>query len=189
MENNTNNENSLNEMTIKMSEREIKDLKRFWEDLEWYERESSINNAFETAEKASKPIIRSAIIPEDLKKRCETAIENLNTLKVLNDKEKPSKISLRILEVRTKIGLTTYEEKKDTSPNLRMCLVAIHNLSNNDRARLDKYLGIENIVKQARAHSHSYGETYLALFSEPSYTSLTMFFAFSNYIKKYGHFQ
>jgi hypothetical protein len=77
MRNNTNNENSLNEYTIKMSEREIKDLKHFWEDIEWHEREFAINNAIATAEIASKPIVQRAAIPEDLKKDARQPLKTL----------------------------------------------------------------------------------------------------------------
>ena len=189
MNENTNNENSLNEMSMKICENEIRDLKRFWRDLEWYERESVIIDTIESAELVPMPIIRDTEIPEDLKIRSSAAIENLNTLKALNDNEKPSNILLKIKSIRTKLGLLSDEEKEDTGPNLRMCIAAISHLSNNDKARLDKYLGIQDIVKNGRAHSYSYQEIYYILFSEPFYTSSAMFIVFSKYIGNHVHFQ
>jgi hypothetical protein len=181
-------ENSLNKMMINSSESEIKDIKRFWGDLEWYEREYLINTAIGNAESSIKPIF-SAKIPNDIKKRYETAVENLNKLKALNDKEKPSKISLKILKFKAKIDLISQGVKNNTGPNLRECIAAISNLSDKERAKLDKDLDIEDIVKQGRAHSKSYEEIYETLFLEPNYTSQTKFIMLSKHIEKRFHFK
>jgi hypothetical protein len=183
------NNYTINEMMLKRGESEIKDLKRFWGDLEWYERENLLNNAIEDAESSQKPIIRSAIIPKDVKKRYETAIENLNKLKTLNEKEKPSKTSLKISKIKDKINLITQGVKNDTGPNLRMCIATVSSLSDNEQDKLDKYLGLEDIVKQGRAHSMSHVEIYARLFEELNYTSQTMFVVFSKYIGKHRRFK
>ena len=124
-----NNINSFLSFSIEKSETEIRDLKRFWDDLSWWERDESMSAA-----SILDPIMISNV-PNDLKKRSNKILEEIKKLDILNTKARPSKLRLML-------RLVPYEGQK---PNFRICLSKIWALSIDNLVNLGKYLGIEEI--------------------------------------------
>ena len=72
--------------SIERGEAEIRDLKRFWDDLSWGERADSMDFAlnFSTINPGS-----FAEAPDNLKKRSDKVLEEVKKLDALNAKESP----------------------------------------------------------------------------------------------------
>lgn len=159
-----NNINSFLSFSIEKSETEIRDLKRFWDDLSWWERDESMNAA-----STLDPIMISNV-PDDLKKRSNKILEEIKKLDILNTKARPSKLRLML-------RLVPYEGQK---PNFRICLSKIWALSIDDLVNLGKYLGIEEI-ESLREHPNDLYKLYWDIGDN---RTLAIFFAFRNYLGK-----
>ena len=149
---------------IEKSESEIQDLKRFWDDLSWWERDESMKAA----------LIGSKLFtetPEDLKKRSDIIIEEIKKLSVLNDKARPSKLRLML-------RLVPYERSK---PNFNICIHKIMALSNTDLVNLGKYLDIEGI-ESLRERT---GDLYELYWDIGANRTQAIFYAFRNYIGRH----
>ena len=103
---------NVNSFLIERSEAEIIDLKRFWDDLSWWERADSMDSAL-TFSTTDPRLLAEA--PDDLKKRSDKVLEEVKKLDVLNAKERPSKLRLmpRLLP------------DEGQKPNLRICMSEI----------------------------------------------------------------
>ncbi|MDO8725054.1 MAG: hypothetical protein Q7J35_03180 [Candidatus Methanoperedens sp.] len=159
--------NNLKSLLIGNSEAEIKDLKRFWADLSWWERDESMEAAL------SFSTIDSRLFPEgfdDLKKRSDKVQEEIKRLKIMNAKVTPSKL-------RRKLHLVPYEGQK---PNLRTCLFKIFALSGDDLNNLNKYLGIEETFREWT------DDLYKLYYDVGANRTLAIFFAFRNYLGKHS---
>lgn len=159
-----NNINSFLSFSIEKSEAEIRDLKRFWEDLSWWERDDSMSAA-----STLDPIMLSNV-PDDLKKRRDKILEEIKKLDILNAKARPSKLRLML-------RLVPYEGHK---LNFRICLSKIWALSIDELLNLGKYLGIEEI-ELLREHPNDLYKLYWDIGAN---RTLAIFFAFRNYLGK-----
>jgi len=161
------NMSNVNSFLIEMSEAEIRDLKRFWDDLSWWERAESMNSALNFS------TISPRLLPEtsdDLKIRSDKVLEEVKKLDVLNAKERPSKLRLML-------RLVPDEGQK---PNFRMCMSKIWALSKDDLVNLGKYLGIEEI-ESLRERTNDLYKLYWDIGAN---RTLAMFYAFRNYLGK-----
>lgn len=159
-----NNINSLLTFTIEKSEAEIRDLKRFWDDLSWWERDDSMDAAL-------IPHGLPAQIPDDMKKRSDIILEEVKKLDILNANARPSKLRLML-------RLVPYEGKK---PNFRTCISKFYALSIDDLVNLGKYLGIEEEVESLRKHP---SDLYKLFWDIGDNRTLAIFYAFRNYLGK-----
>lgn len=116
---------------IEKSEAEVIDLKRFWDDLSWWERDESMDCAFNFL--TINP--RFPAEAPDLKKLSDKVLDELKKLDVSNAKARPSKLRLML-------HLVPDEGQK---PNFRTCISIIWALSNDGLVNLGKYLDIEEI--------------------------------------------
>lgn len=158
---------NVNSSSIEMSEAEIRDLKRFWNDLSWWERADSMNFALKFLTIDPRLLAEA---PDDLKKRSEKVREEVEKLDVLNAKERPSKL-------RLKLRLVPYGGQK---PNFRICMSKIWALSKDDHVNLCKYLGIEEI-ETLRERTNDLYKLYWDIGAN---RTLAIFYAFRNYLGK-----
>lgn len=125
--------NDIIDISIKHGEEEIRDLKIFWDDLSWQERDNSIQFAFNFLKNDS-------IIPKErslnLQKHIDAIVEEANRLDSLNAKEKPSKL----LRLKQKLG-----SNKDHKLIFNKISHIIMNLTEDELINLGKYFGIENV--------------------------------------------
>ena len=161
------NVNSLLSFLIERSEAEIRDLKRFWDDLSWWERDNSMDAALEFLTIDPRLLAET---PDDLKKRSDKILEEVKKLDVLNAKERPSKL-------RLKLRLVPYEGQK---PNFRICMSKIGALSKDDHVNLCKYLGVEEI-ESLRERTNDLYKLYWDIGAN---RTLAIFYAFRNYLGK-----
>jgi hypothetical protein len=159
---------NVNSFLIEMYEAEIRDLKRFWNDLSWWERANSMDSLnFSTI---NHRLLAEA--PDDLKKRIEKVLEEVKKLEVLNAKVRPSKL-------RRMLRLVPDEGQK---PNFRICLSKIGALSEDDHVNLCKYLGIEEIESLRERTNDRY--LYELYWDIGANRTLAIFYAFRNYLGK-----
>ena len=156
--------NNSNSYLIEKSGAEIQDLKRFWGDLSWWERDESMRYAASNLD-----VIMLSKVPDDLKKR-DKILEEIKKLDISNAKARPSKL-------RSKLRLVPHEGQK---PNFSICLSKIYALSIDDLVNLGKYLGIGDI-ESFREHPNDLRKLYLDIGA--NHTS-AIFFAFRNYLGK-----
>lgn len=161
------NVNSLLSFLIERSEAEIRDLKRFWDDLSWWERDKSMDAALEFLTIDPRLLAET---PDDLKKRSDKVLEEVKKLDVLNAKERPSKL-------RLKLRLVPYEGQKH---NFRICMSKIWALSKDDHVNLCKYLGVEEI-ESLRERTNDLYKLYWDIGTN---RTLAIFYAFRNYLGK-----
>ncbi|KCZ73617.1 hypothetical protein ANME2D_00688 [Candidatus Methanoperedens nitroreducens] len=162
-----NNVNSFLSFSIEKNEAEIRDLKRFWDDLSWWERDESMNAALNFSTVDHRLLAQR---PDDLKQRSDKILEEIKMLDILNAKARPSKLRLML-------RLVPYEGQK---PNFRICLSKIWALSIDDLVNLGKYLGIEK-VESLREHPNDLYKLYWDIGAN---RTLAIFFAFRNYLGK-----
>ncbi len=158
---------NINSFLIEKSEAEIRDLKRFWDDLSWWERDQSIEAAL------SFSLINPRLLaeaPDDLKKRGDKVLEEVKTLDVLNAKVRPSKLRLML-------RLVPDEGQK---PNFRICMSKIWGISKDDLINLGKYLGIEEID----SFRERTNDLYKLYWDIGTNRTLSIFYAFRNYLGK-----
>lgn len=156
---------NLNNFLIEMSEAEIRDLKRFWNDISWWERDNSMDCALD--------LINPRLLAEvtnDLKKRSDKVLEEVKKLDVLNAREKPSKL-------RLKLRLVPDEGQK---PRFRTCLSKIGALSKDDLVNLGKYLGVEEI-ESLRDRTNDLYKLYWDIGAN---RTQAIFYEFRNYLGK-----
>jgi len=153
----------LVEFNIQNAEDEILDLKRFWKDLSWWERDDSINTSL-----GSINIMLLAELSPDQKQRAN-AIQG--TCKELWDSnQRPSKI-------RTIFGLLPNEHWK---PNFRACMQIVMNVPEEELIALGKYLNIKEIDALSENTSDLF-DLYMKLGQN---STQAMFYAFRNYLGK-----
>jgi hypothetical protein len=158
---------NLNSILIEKSEAEIQDLKWFWNDLSWWERDDSIDVALSFLTINPRLLAEA---PDDLKKRGDKVLEEVNKLKSLNAKLKPSKLRLML-------RLVPHEGQK---PNFTICMFKFWNLSKNDLADLGKYLGIGE-TDPFRERTTNLYKLYWGIGTN---RTLAIFYAFRNYLGK-----
>lgn len=127
----------FNDFNIERSESEIRDLKRFWNELSYKDRDNSIGFAsiFICEYPPNLPlsfIPELGEIPRDIKRRREKVMEEIKILRALNLKSKPSKW-------KCMLKLVPDEYYK---PNLLGCIFKLSSLSKKDTIKLIDYLGI-----------------------------------------------
>jgi hypothetical protein len=152
---------------IEWSEAEIRDLKRFWDDLSWWERDDSMDIALNFLK--IYPGLLSEM-PDDLKKRSDKIREEVKKLDILNAKERPSKLRLML-------HLVPDEGQK---PRLRVCMSKIWALSKDDHVNLCKYLGIEEIESLREGTN----DLYKLYWDIGANRTNAIFYAFRNYLGK-----
>ena len=162
------NENRILTILIEGSEAEIRDLKRFWNDLSWWERDESIEAALNFSRIIPISLENG---PDELKKRRDKVLEDITKLHALNAKVSPSK--LRIM-----LHLVPYEGRK---PNLSICIHTIYKLPIDDLIDLGKYLCVERI-DSFREHPNDLYKLYWDIGNDSS--RLAIFFALRNYLGK-----
>jgi len=158
---------NIDNFFIEMSEAEIRDLKRFWDDLSWWERTESMNSTLNFS------TVNPRLLPEasnDLKKRSDKVLEEVKKLDILNAKERPSKLRLMF-------RLVPDEGQK---PNFRKCISKIWALPEDDLVNFGKYLGIEEI-ELLRERTNDLYKLYWDIGAN---CTLAIFFAFRNYLGK-----
>jgi hypothetical protein len=156
--------NNIYSILIEKSEAEIQDLKKFWNDLSWWERDDSINVALNFSRLLAEA-------PDDLKKRSDKVLEEVKKLNTLNAKVRPSKLRLML-------HLDPYEGQK---PNFRICMAKIWVLSKDDLVNLGKYLGIEKI-ESLRERTDDIYNLYWDIGAN---RTQAIFYAFRNYLGKH----
>jgi hypothetical protein len=154
---------NLTDMDISLAETEIRDLKKFWDDISWWERDVSLNLATEWLKIPSLNKITSEQINkiETLKK--ESAL-------LWDSNKRPSKFKLMV-------GLVPNETWK---PDYRMCLHKMMTLSNEELVMLGEYLNISEIETFKNDRDALYN-LYVNL--GQNYSQAT-FYAFRNYLGK-----
>jgi hypothetical protein len=160
------------EDNVKRSGEEIKDLKQYWDDLSYWERDISIKAA---NEQLSHNLHSQKISPE-MQERTKKLLEEINYLIGQNDKERPNKIG-------EFIGKVFDVQEESYKPNYRICinlLMQLPKLSPETLNALDIYLGIEKDVAK-------YGRSYQIYNDVLINRTLAKFFAFRNWLGKlYG---
>lgn len=159
--------NNLNSFLIEKSETEIQDLKRFWHDLSWWERDESMEAALNFSTIIPKCFAEA---PDDLKKRCDKVLEEIMELDILNAKAKPSKLRLIL-------RLVPDERQK---PNFRICMSKIWSISKNEHTNFGKYLGIEEIESLLDRTN----DLHKLYWDVGANRTLAIFYAFRNYLGK-----
>ena len=155
----------VNSSSIEMSEAEIRDLKRFWDDLSWWERANSMDSALNFLTINSRLLAEA---PDDLKKRSGKVREEVKKFDVLNAKAMPSKLRLML-------HLVPDEGQK---LNFRNCMYKILALSKDDHVNLCKYLGIGGIESLRERNIY---KLYCDIGAN---RTLAIFYAFRNYLGK-----
>ncbi len=151
---------------LKMSEAEVRDLKRFWDDLSWWERDDSLKSAINFLDNCGYEEL-----PVDLQIRRNNIIDDIKKLSDLNNKG----VSIKLEKI---IGRYTNLGNKSCKPNFRLCLNIIPRLSNKELDDFDRYLGIdEDVKKNGRSI-----DLYWAVGADQS---LSLFYAFRNYLGKF----
>jgi hypothetical protein len=158
---------NVNSFLIEMSEAELRDLKRFWDDFSWWERANSMDSALNFSTINPRLLAEA---PDDLKKRSNKVLEEVKKLDVLNAKVRPSKLRLML-------RLVPDEGQK---PNFRTCMSKIWPLSKDDHVNLCKYLGIEEI-ESLRERTNDIYKLYWDIGAN---RTLAIFYAFRNYLGK-----
>jgi hypothetical protein len=159
-----NDDSYLNEWGIKWAEAETSDLKKFWKDLSWWERDKSINSATSMINNLS--LTHKSSSQEERIKSIRGELLNL-----WNSNSRPSKL-------RQFLHLEPDESWK---PNFRMCLHLIMTTqSNEDLVALGKYLGF-NDIEQLRNRRTDLYERYMWLGQN---STQAMYYAFRNYLGK-----
>ena len=155
------------EYNVSKSEEEIKDLKRYWDDLSFWERDISLGSA----NKQLGLNFNYQQISSETQERTKKLLEAVNSLIKQNDKERPSRIS-------EFIGKVFNVQEESYKPNYRICinlLMQLPKLSPETLNALDIYLGIE---KEATKHERSYQIYNDVLINR----SIAKFFAFRNWL-------
>ncbi|MCZ7394177.1 MAG: hypothetical protein ABOK23_05390 [Candidatus Methanoperedens sp.] len=157
----------FNVFNIERSESEIRDLKRFWNELSYKDRDNSIGHAsiFIGDYPSSLPlslIPKLGDIPGDIKTRRDKVMEEIEKLKILNSKSK-WKYMLKLVPEPYK-------------PNLLGCIFKYLSLSKNDETKLIDYLGITDFDE--------YNDIYDFCSNLFSQRTSAMSSAFRNYLGK-----
>lgn len=151
------------EFGIKNAEDEILDLKRFWKDLSWWERDDCIN-----ASSGSINAISLAELSPDQEQRAN-AIQDV-CKELWDSNQRPSKI-------RTTLGLLPNEHWK---PNFQACMQIAMNVPEEELIALGKYLNIERIDALS-GNTKGLFDLYMKLGQN---STQAMFYAFRNYLGK-----
>ena len=150
-----------------MVEAEVRDLKRFWDDLSWWERDESMTAALGFLN------IYYANIPDKQKKSIEENRDELKTLADLNAKARPSKFKLMLSRLWPELMYDGYQKF-----NFRGCLAITMNLANEEQIKLYTYLGVEN--KEMLKGDAKYW--YELCWDVGANRTLAIFFALRNYL-------
>ena len=126
-------ENTLLTLKINMVEAEIRDLKKFWDDLSWWERDESMAAALGFLN------IYHPKTPEKQRKSIKKNRDELQILTDLNAKTRPSKVKLMLSKLWPELTYDGYQKM-----NFRGCLATTMNLTNEEQIKLYTYLEVVN---------------------------------------------
>ncbi|MBN2488206.1 MAG: hypothetical protein JXA98_04185 [Methanosarcinaceae archaeon] len=163
------NGNTFLIFNLEKIEAEVRDLKKFWDDLSWWERDNSMKAALDLLN------LDYTDVPDKLKKMIEEIREEIKNLNDLNVKTRPSKIKLLLSRLLPELLSDGYQKF-----NFRKCLAITMNLTSEEQIKLYTYLGIENI-ESLKEDTRNW---YNLCWDVGANRTLAIFYALRNYLGK-----